>query len=149
MAHVRAQIRAAVIAVLTGLETTGARVFSGRTRALGAEHEPTLLVYCTDETSDTDTIGPRSKLLRTLQVNVEGRAVGSDSGDLEDLLDQIAVEVEPVMVADPTLNGLSKEVTLIASRINLQSPGENYAGEIRMEYRVTYRTVESEPQIAV
>ncbi len=148
MAHVRAQIRAAVVAALTGLETIGSRVYAGRTRALGAEHEPTLLVYCTQESSGVDTISSNAKLLRNLTLIVEGRAVADQSDDLEATLDQIASEVEPVMVSDPTLGGLALEVTLTASRLNAQSPGESHAGEIRMEYRILYRTAEKTPQLA-
>ena len=148
MAHVRGLFRAAVVAALTGLETIGSRVYAGRTRALGAEHEPTLLVYCTQESSGVDTISSNAKLLRNLTLIVEGRAVADQSDDLEATLDQIASEVEPVMVSDPTLGGLALEVTLTASRLNAQSPGESHAGEIRMEYRILYRTAEKTPQLA-
>jgi hypothetical protein len=152
MSHVRTQIRNAVVAALAGLPTTQGRVFSGRTHPLGKVHLPTLLIYATEEVSDADTMGSAPILLRTLTLSVEGRAVtvGPNAArDIEETLDRIAAEVEAKIVADPSLDGLTKEITLTATRINAQSPGESHAGEVRMEYRVLYRTAENAPATAV
>lgn len=143
--HVRAQIRAKIVEVLTGLPTTTDQVFPGRTRPLAADHAPTLLVYVTDEHSDNDAMG--GILGRGLTVAVEGRVITANVPD--DILDTIALEVEPAMVADPSLGRLVKEVTLTSTVINTKAPGDAHAGEIIMKYRVQYRTTESAPDTAV
>lgn len=150
MAHARAQIRDAVVSALTGLTTTGSRVYSGRTRALAKDHQPSLLVYATSETSDVDASG--RKLLRILLLVVEGRVVAtgaSAASDIESTLDTVASEVEARLTREPSLGGLAQELTLTRTVINAVSPGESHAGEVRMEFRVAYRTRETEPQTAV
>lgn len=143
--HVRAQIRQKVVEALTGLPTTANEVFKGRTRSLPAGHQPTLLIYVTDERSDTDAMG--GILGRELTAVVEGRV--TSAGVPDDTLDTIALEVEPAMVGVPLLGGLVKEVTLTSTLINTQAPGDAHAGEIIMKFRVQYRTKENAPDTAV
>jgi len=142
--HVRAQIRAAAVQALMGLPTTADRVYSGRTRPLAQGHRPSLLIYAIEERSDTHA---GSKLLRELTLAIEGRVVMADVPD--DILDSIALEVEPALIRRPLLGGRALEVTLTATRITTEAPGENHVGEIRMEFRVQYRTDESDPSVAV
>jgi hypothetical protein len=67
----------------------------------------------------------------------------------DDTLDAIALEVEPAMVADFTLGGLAREVTLMSTTIETVAPGDAHAGEVSMEYHVFYRTRENAPETAV
>jgi hypothetical protein len=143
--HARADIVAAIVTALTGLPTTGNRVDRGRTRPLAAKHRPLLLVYARSEQSDSDAMG--GILLRDLRIRIEGRVITADVPD--GTLDQIALEVEPAMVADPSLGGRVKEITLIATTINAQAAGDEHAGEITLDYRVLYRTHEHAPATPV
>jgi hypothetical protein len=147
MAHVRTQIRDAVVTALTGLPTTGTRVFSGRARPMAKDSDPYWLVYATEERVDVHAMGADPVQERTLTLMVEGRAVASDAEAIEVLLDQIAAEGEPAIVRDASLGGRTQEVTLTAVRINVEAPGERHQGEVRMEFRVVYRTRESAPHI--
>lgn len=147
MAHVRKQIRDRLVALLTGLPTTGQNVFPGRTRPLGADHPPTLLVYAIEEPADLQSGGEPPTQGRALTVAIEGRVIGPDVPD--DALDAIAAEVETAIGANQLLGGLVKEVTLTATRITTQAPGQSQAGEARLEYRVTYFTNEGAPETAV
>lgn len=146
--HLRSQIRDAVVAAVTGLTTTGARVYAGRARPLAKDSDPCLLVYATAETSDVHTIGSDPILLRSLTLAVEGLAVATEAAALEETLDQIALEVEPAITADSSLGGLTLAVTLTGTRIAVEAPGERHAGAIRMEFRVEYRTHEQSPGVA-
>lgn len=147
--HVRRQIRDAVEALVTGLPSTGSRVYSGRARPLGKDHGDCLLVYTTDESSDRETIGQNPLLSRIVNVAIEGRVSRSSSEAAEDALDQIAAEVEPVMAgAAPRLGGLAREMLLIATRLLVAASGERHEGEIRLLYRVTYATRAATPTVA-
>lgn len=151
MTHVRTQIRRAAVARLTGLRKTGVRVYSGRSRPAAKDADPYLLVYATEERSDVSddgAMGADPILGRFLNLVIEGRAVASSAEEIEDTLDQIALEVEPTLTQDSSLGGLAIEVTLTGTRILIESPGERHAGEIRMEFRVRYRTRESRPHLA-
>jgi len=149
MSHARTQIRAAIVSALTGLVTTADRVYSGRARALAADHLPTLLVYVTEESLEIESAGHRAVMGRALNLVIEARVVASNASDVEDDLDQIEQEVEAALMADPTLGGLLRSLTLRRARISAVAPGENYAGENRMEFEAIYRTREGAPDIVV
>ncbi len=150
MPHARKLIRDAFKAIVTGLPTTGSRVFVGRTRALEQNHLPTLLVYTLQrapELVDLASSGKPSTLQRTVVVAVEGRVVSKDPPD--DQLDQIALEIEQAVGAGQDLNGLVKEVTLASTDGDVEAPGDRHIGAIRLNFRVVYMTKEAAPHIAI
>jgi hypothetical protein len=142
--HARTQIADRIKEILTGLPTTGDNVFKGRTRPLPKNHPPLLLVYARSEQSAPEAMGI---LGRRLRLRIEGRVTMADVPD--GTLDQIALEVEPAMVADFTLGGLVREVTLISTTVETAAPGDAQAGEIGMEYEIFYRTREDAPAVAI
>ncbi|MFL9823438.1 hypothetical protein [Rhodoplanes sp. SY1] len=147
--HVRRQIREAFVALVTGLPTTGPRVHSGRVRPLGSGHEPCLLVYATDESAERATIGRNPLLARTLLVAVEGRVSVASAQAAEDLLDTIAAEIEArVAGSSPRLGGLASDLVLAATRILVTAEGHRHDGEIRLLFRVSYRTRAEAPTVA-
>lgn len=145
--HARKQVRVAVIARVTGLTTTGARVYPGRTRPLTENHDPTLLVYVREERAAADSQGRPIELLRTLSLSIEGRVSSGNPPD--DALDQIALEVETAMGADPTLGGVVFDSQLAATRIATDAPGQRQVGAIRLDYTILYRTAENAPGVIV
>lgn len=156
MPHARTQLRDAVTTVLTGLDATSGRVYVGRTRPLPEAHEPTLLIYAREERAAEDGQGRPVELLRSLTLTVEGRVsfapVDDDadaSRETEELLDQIALEVEAAIGADPTLGGKAFDAQLTATRINAQAPGARHQGEIALDFIVLYRTAENAPGVLV
>lgn len=139
--HVRQQIREAIENLVTGLLTTGDCVYQGRDRPVGSGHAPCLLIYSGDELADRQTIGQDPILTRSLNVVIEGRVSAVASADIENVVDQIAVEVEPVMAgAAPRLGGLASDMVLVATRRRIREAGNKHEGEIRLVYRVFYRT---------
>ena len=146
MPHARQQIRDAVAAALTGLSTTGDRVYAGRTRPLAKDHEPALLVYTSEESAEAHTQSPR-RLLRTLTLFVEGRVSGADVPD--DTLDDIALEVETALAGDADLGELIKDIVLVRTMTDTQAPGGAQVGEVRLQFAVLYRTTAAAPQTAI
>lgn len=137
MLHARAMIRAEFVERLTGLETTQDRVYAGRTRPLSAGHAPTLLIYTVEESSAPGTFdGNAGALSRTLQVMVDGRVSAETPPD--DLLDQVALEVEDRLRADRTLGGLAFDLVLHGTITDVKAEGVSHLGVIRLEYRVRY-----------
>ncbi len=144
--HVRQQIRDAIRLLVLGLPSTADRVYRGRARPLGKDHGASLLVYTREESSDRETVGQNPLLMRAVLVAVEGRVSDSASDAVEDALDQIAAEVESVMAtAAPRLDGLASDMVLVSTRIIVQAAGEKHEGEIRLLYRVSYRTRAATP----
>ncbi|MCA1381298.1 hypothetical protein [Bradyrhizobium sp. BRP23] len=150
--HVRKQIRDAVVARLTGLPSTGNRVYVGRTRPLGAAHKPTLLIYTRSETASRTVKGVPPKLDRVMILDVEGRVSLADVPD--DTLDQIAGEIEAAMWdlfdgRGTFINGLAMDIKPVSTELIAEAAGERHIGGVRVEYLVTYRTAEGAPTAAV
>lgn len=150
--HVRQQIRNAVVVKLTGLTTTAERVIVGRTRPLPRDYMPTLLVYTTpaesggQESARPMTLAFPRRLERTMSLSVMGRVQQAEPPD--DLLDQIAMEVEVALSADHSLGNLTKDVALVSTVSQVDANGDRHEGAIRLVYSILYHTIENAPGVA-
>lgn len=145
--HRRKQIRDAVVARLTGLTTTGARVYGGRTLPLDDNFSPTLFVYARSERSRFESMGTAGRTMaRQVKMAVHGY-VSLAATDPEDTLDLISLEVERAMMTDETFGALrvtSIELseTDISADIN---DARRRLGEIRLTYDIEYATAADDP----
>lgn len=99
--HVRRQLREAVATAVTGLATTGTRVFQSRVYPVQNAELPGLLVYTTGEEITVLSVG--TLVGRTVQILIEGHAKAA--ADLDDVLDQISKEVEVALASAITVAG--------------------------------------------
>lgn len=99
--HVRRQLREAVAAAVTGLATTGARVYQSRVTPLQVSDVPGLNVYTTGEEVVDQSVG--NLIGRRIDVTIE--ALAKTSVDVDDVVDQIAKEVETVLASPVTVGG--------------------------------------------
>jgi hypothetical protein len=147
--HVRRQIRDAAVALLTGLNTTGNRVFATRVRPLQDAELPALCVYASGEVSEIDSMGNSAGargLSRELILRVEAHVRSFES--LDDSADDIALEVETTLAADKTLGGLVKDLQLRSTEIGF-AEGDRLVAGMRMAWRARYRTRETTPGAAI
>lgn len=140
--HVRKQIRDAIAAVLTGLVTTGARVYPGRTWPMDPTKYPALLVYAHGGPSQFIATGATDAdiaLERQEDIIVEGvcRTAGEEP---DDTLDLIAAEVEAAMMADTELAALIDRRELTQTDLITSATAEKREGSVKLTYRVTYCT---------
>ncbi len=143
MAHARRQIREAVATALTGLTTTGSRVFQSRMRE--QESLPCLLVVTDTENVDA-SVGTIQQ--RDLDILVTGLALGASNVD--DTLDAIAEEVETAVQAGGTLGGLvSVAPVLTGIRTQFDDSLQQPVGEIELAFRCTYFTHAGAPGTTV
>lgn len=147
MAHVRKQIRDAVITAVTGLTTTGSNVFRSRIYPLEQTKLPGLCVFTRSETVDFDTLTIARSVSRVLDVIIEGYV--SATANYDDTLDQIAVEVEEALAADVTLGGLAKDTQVTAFEADFSGDGEQPVAVGRFTVTVQYRTAENDVETAV
>ena len=140
MAHVREQLRDRVITLVTSLVTTGANVFRTRYYPMEAAKLPGLCVYTVDERSDLETMGmgTTSTLVRSLDLIIEGYA--QSLSDIDETLDDIALEVEAAIGADSTLNDLCRDCHLVSTGIRILGEGDKPIGVIRLSFQINYRT---------
>lgn len=152
--HARKRIRDLAASTLAGLPTTGTRVYAGRTRALPANYDPSLLIYARSEKINRDAHGHPPPLLRVMSLDIVGRVQMADVPD--DLLDTIAAEVEAAIYAAApaffALDGVgiismeldSVEIAAKVAEADGRS-SEKHSGAVVLSYQVTYRTKEGAP----
>lgn len=143
--HARAQIRAAVAAAVTGLERTGGNVFTTRLHKLEQQTLPALLVYTLSETSERDSLGPSPGQTRVLRVAVEIAVQQIATDGLDDILDDIAAEIETAIDGNAGLAALVKDVTLDSTTITMSGEGDQRALGMVLAFSAFYRTREGDP----
>lgn len=147
MAHVRTQIRNAIATTVTGLTTTGTRVFKGRFHPISGDKLPALCVYTTSETSATNVMGSSRGTDRDLGLVVE--AYARSKTIVEDTIDQIAVEVEEAIAADTNVGGLAKDIVYTGFEFDADADPEQTVAVARLLYTVTYRVAEDDVETAI
>jgi hypothetical protein len=142
MPHGRQQIRAALVAQLTGLAATGARVFAGRVEPLAVSECPGLNVRVSSETTREDLLTLLDNdAPREVQILVEGYI----SAGGEDALDQIALEVETALEADPTIDGLVDQLAYEGALLRRVPEGEFDHAVVTLTYSATYIVSRTDP----
>jgi hypothetical protein len=134
--HCRKQIRDAVAAYAAANLTTVAAVHVGRVHPLDVL--PALLVFTNEETAEDIT--KNGTLSRVLTLEAEGHAQADNAVDI---LDAIAAEVEPAVLA--ALPTWVKECELASTAVELSGAAETPAGLIRLEFSVTYHAKPTAP----
>jgi hypothetical protein len=143
--HLRRQIREAAAILVTGLATTGARVYQSRVYPLRDSDLPCLLVNTDDEDISNSSID--SMLLeRTLQLRV--RACQKLTANLDDSLDQMVKEVEQVLNAS-SLGGLCKPLGIQSIRIAMDDTLDKPVGSADMTFVTTYYTSGTSPDVSI
>ena len=145
--HLRRQIREAVATLLTGLTTTGSRVYQSRVANLKESQLPGLVILTNDEKVEQADIGGLQE--RTLSIEVIGKAKAV--ADVDDTLDGIAKEVEIAINASNaanTLNGLVKGIQLNGIDVAISDETDRKVGEIRMSFTALYFNQAATPDVS-
>lgn len=137
--HLHKQIRDALVAALGGLASTGANVFANRVHQLTEAELPALRISIEEEDADEQVDG---FLAREVYFTVEACAkLGSA---LDDALDQISLEVEPVLAAGITVD--SKLLTPVYAGMRMEFEGADIpVGIKRMRYRIQFFALSASP----
>jgi hypothetical protein len=140
MAHVRKQIRVAVATALTGLSTTGARVYVERVYPLERSSLPGLVVMTHRDDADlslSTEYASGVNVWSNLELIVKGYA--KNTSTVENDLDQIELEVRQALANTKTLGGLSKDLNWLSTQILIDATGEQPVGIVEMTFGIVYR----------
>jgi hypothetical protein len=145
--HRRQAAREAIGTALTGLTTTGSRVFMSRVYPLETTDLPGLLIYTGGETITVSTIHGPAVLERTLAVRVVG--VAKAVADLDDTLDQIVKEVE-IAIAGMSIAGIASGIALTGiDEPELSGSADQPTGQVTLNFDVSYFTTQNAPDVAL
>lgn len=145
MGHPRADIRAAVAAMLKGRTDAGQRVLNAfPPDAYQKSDLPAIYIFPMPSTESAEkfTESPR-ELKRTIRLGVNARTFG-ESDDIVDRLDRLADQIERVMEADPYLSEKAADCILSQTATDVKTDGAVLFGDIGLIYDVTYYTIQRE-----
>lgn len=144
MSHVRTQIRDAFVSRLTGLATIGTAVFAQRTRP-NTDALPYLKVWIGDDSGEL--LNATDDLIEQRTADLVIEAYAKDSGDMEDILDQIALEVQQQVATttDRSFGGLIKLLGAPRIEPDVDDTLEKPCGVNRITYPITYFIAGSNP----
>lgn len=145
MAHARKQIREAVKTAITGLTTTGARVYESRVYPMAADNLPGLIVYTIQEAAEPiSRLSSGVKYMRTLNIAVE--AYVKATGTADDTIDQICAEVEAALPDAAGVLALVEKIDYIGTEIDFFASAEKPAFAATMTYQAVYYTLENDAE---
>ena len=141
MAHARQQVREQLVTTLTGLTTTGSRVFDTR---IYVDHDslPCLTIYADKDIVNED-LSSATRAWHDLTLRVEARAKTKDG--VEDLIDTICAEVETAIYADKTLNGKLVEMMLEDTDIEYSNESDKPIAVATLTFNGVYRVNPAAP----
>ena len=141
MSHARKQIRDAVVTILTNANVADT-VSKSRVYPIPANTISMALVYTNSDSVVQTTLTYPRKFDRELNLVIE--CVARDSDYLDDRLDLLCESVENAIGADNTLGSVVKDCVLTDTQITLDFSGDAPIGSARLQFRVSYRTAETD-----
>lgn len=146
MSHIRKQIRDALVTAVTGLTTTGSRVYRSRVYPLESGKLPGLCVYTkSEEVTNATLTRPRTQT-RQLEASVEAYLMANTNFD--DTLDTIAVEIEEAIYSNAALNALVKQINITGFEADYSGDGEKVVGVGNFNVQIIYSARENDIETA-
>ncbi len=136
--HQRKQIRDKVVSLLIEKTDAGHKIFPSRVIPIEEQTLPSIQVYANSETSEIWQEAPR-EYERKLSLSVQITAQAGDQ--LEDVLDQIAEQVENVLRQDHTLGELCRDIVLAGTELTINQNGDTLIGSCNITYDILYYTL--------
>lgn len=142
--HLHKQIRSALVTKLTGLTTTGSRVWANRLQPLQDANLPALRIYADEERAELLTVHSPAMLARELTVVVEACAKATTA--LDDTLDQIAKEVETALAAGLTFGAVNLPVFYTGMSFDDEQLDKPVAVK-RMTFSIPFQAMSNAPDV--
>ena len=140
--HVRRQLREAVATAVTGLTTTGARVYQSRVYPLQTTDLPCLVVTSDGDDIEYLTLNTPAQQQRETTIRIEAYVRGT--ADVDDTMDLISKEVEIAIAGMSTF----KNITLRATRLEMDQ-GDQPIGKNTMIFKTDLYTVSNAPDVLI
>lgn len=142
--HLHKQIRDAIVTALTGLTTTGSRVYANRLQPLPDALSPTLLVTLDEETAQQATFHTYPIYERELRLSVA--AIAKAATGLDDTLDLVSKEVEVALAAGITVGGRTLDVSYAGMSFD-DEQADKPVGIKRMNFTVPFTAAANAPDV--
>ncbi|MCH2547309.1 MAG: hypothetical protein MK052_06855 [Alphaproteobacteria bacterium] len=147
MKHARTQIRNAVTALLKGNTTAGNNVYEARVYPIDDPKLPALLIYSKQEVVGEQSMSRPRTQQRELMITVE--AYVKARGNVDEETDTLAMEIEQLIAADPTIGGLVKDTALDTTETQFSDDGEKPVAVAILNFSTLYVVKEHEPETLI
>lgn len=147
MAHIRKLIRDNLVTTLTGLTTTGTKVYQTRVYPISAASLPGLAIYTKSESSEYVSIAAPRTVQHLLVALVEVY-VQANSG-YDNTLDTIASEIETALYSDVTRGGYAKDTRITEFDSEFSGDPDQPVAFASLTVEIDYMTLEGDPESAV
>lgn len=143
MAHIREQIRKAIVAALTGQTNAGTRVYATRVHPAPITALPYINVYIDDDAPELESMnGNLTRRDLTVRVDIFAK----HNTELDDTLDDMGASVEQLIAADETLGGIARTCEFSGASFDYESAAEQTLGVLTMEFLAQTRVRAATPQ---
>jgi hypothetical protein len=143
--HAHKQIRDAVVTALTGLATTGSRVYANRVYPIADLSGPSLIVRLDNETVTDRTIHSPQEQLRELTLSVEAVV---KSATFDDTVDQVSKEVEIALSGGVMIAARVYEVFYSGMTMSDEA-GDKPIGIKQMRFTVPFAAASNAPDVLI
>ena len=144
--EIRKQIRDAATTALTGLTTTGSKVYPSRVYEMQAADLPGLRIFTNSQTVVQVDVAANPTEENALELVVE--ACAKTGADLDDTLDAMVKEVRVALAGVQTLGG-AKRVSLKTIEVEMEAEAEAPRGVARLTFEVLYYSAQNAPDVAI
>jgi hypothetical protein len=140
--HLYAQIRGAVVTKLTGLTTSGSRVYANRLAPLPDGSSPSLLITLDEERASGLTVHQPQMQERELSLSVA--AVAKAASNVDATLDLMSKEVETALASGITLGARTLEVFYTGMSFE-DAQADKPVGVKRMTFSIPFTAMSNAP----
>lgn len=142
--HAHRQIREAVETLLTGLTTTGSRVYPNRLHPLTAANLPGLRVFMDDE----EVVGSNIDKTQDRRLALIVECCAKADADLDDLLDASSKEVEVALSGGITIGSNWVDAEYAGMQFD-DAMAEKPTGVKRLRFFITYTAASNAPDVLI
>ena len=146
MSHARTQIRDAIFDILD-TAISNVTIQKSRIYPIGSGKLPAILIYTRQENLQDSSLSKPRIQFRNLSLIID--VIAKANNDLDQTLDDLAVQIEQALSNDTTLGGLVKDTILQTTDIQYLDEGDKPHGIMLMTYGVTYAVQETAPQTLI
>lgn len=142
--HLHRQIREAVKTLLTGLTTTGSKVYPNRLHPLTEANLPGLRIFMDDE----EVTGSGADKTQDRKPSLIVECCAKVATDLDDTLDQMSKEVEVALSGGITIGGFWMDAEYAGMQFD-DAMAEKPAGVKRLRFFITYTAASNAPDVLI
>lgn len=140
--HAHKQVRSAIVTALTGLTTSGSRVYANRLYPLADTGVPALRIFLDSEESTDQTVHKPTTQERTVRLVVE--CIAKATSSLDDTVDLMSKEVEIALAAGVTVSGVLLLPVYTGSEFDDEISDKPIAAK-RLNFDVMFYTLNNAP----